>query len=312
MRSVTFAAVAMCAVVLAACGRPVEGAGDNWVNPGGDMGKTRYSRLADINTENVARLGFASSDLARVRAHPYTQELRAIEPLTGRTAWSVPLSNFPDRGGVLTTAGGLVLQGDLLGRLNVYDARNGRLLHSIETGSSIMAAPMTYRAGGVQYVAVMAGWGGGLWSFTPRGSAAHRRGNQGRILAFRLDGDATPLPELLPPIEVGPGPPPQLPGATAMQRARGRELFFANCAICHSNQYRSISPDLRRMQTSTHRIFGDIVRGGLYVPNGMPRWDDVWSEDDVDAIHAYLIDEQAATHRRELELERRGQPLDAQ
>jgi glucose dehydrogenase len=57
-------------LLLAACqtGRPAasggvasaaEGAADQWLTTGGDIGKTHFSRLADIDTGNVARLGFA-------------------------------------------------------------------------------------------------------------------------------------------------------------------------------------------------------------------------------------------------------------
>ena len=54
------------ALALAACSAPREtalpqqaSAADNWTNPGGDAGKTRHSRLTDINPGNVARLGLA-------------------------------------------------------------------------------------------------------------------------------------------------------------------------------------------------------------------------------------------------------------
>ncbi|NWG52603.1 MAG: PQQ-dependent dehydrogenase, methanol/ethanol family [Hydrogenophilaceae bacterium] len=252
----------------------------------------------------------ASPELARVRNRPASQELRAIDPLTGRTVWSVPRAAWQDRAGVLATAGDLVFQGDLMGRLNAYDARDGRRLHTIETGTSILAAPMTYRVDGVQYVAVMAGWGGGGWSYVPRQSAAYERGNQNRILAFRLDGGATPVPDPLPPLEPAPAPPPQLAGTTPARIERGRDLFFGNCGICHSNQARSLLPDLRRMQRPTHDLFQEIVREGLYEANGMPGWSDLLSREDVDAIHAFLIEEQRRTRARELDLQRRGQPLD--
>ena len=92
---------------------------------------------------------------------------------------------------------------------------------------------------------------------------------------------------------------------------RGRGLFFANCAICHSNKPRSPSPDLKRLDPSIHAQFQQIVRGGLLVPGGMPRWDDLLSAGDIDAIHAFLIDEQGKTRARELKLKQAGLPLDS-
>jgi len=249
--------------------------------------------------------------LEDVRKNPFTSELRAIDPLTGKARWAVPLDGWQDRAGVLATEGGLVFHGNLAGKLNVYAADSGKLLKSIETGSSMLAAPMTYKVDGVQYVAVQTGWGGGGWPFVPPYSAAYKYGNANRILVFKLDGGPVPLPDPLPPLEVAPEPPAQLPGVTPATIARGQALFFENCTICHSNQPRSISPDLRRMSPERHEYFRQILLDGLLLANGMPRWDDLLTPADVDAIHAYLIDEQVKARARELELQRRGQPLDA-
>ncbi|MEN9682893.1 MAG: hypothetical protein RLZZ427_644 [Pseudomonadota bacterium] len=257
---------------------------------------------------------------AQVKALPAWQEvlknpgsttMRAIDPLTGKTVWSQPMAGWQDRGGVLTTASGLLIHGNLAGQLLIREARTGKLLRSIETGTSILAAPMTYKVGGVQYIAVMAAWGGGGFPYVPPYSAAYNRGNAGRLLVFRLDGGPVPVPPLLGPLEVAPSAPAQAPGVTLDTIAQGRALFFTNCAICHSNQHRSITPDLRRMQPGTHDAFSKILLEGLLQPNGMPRWDDVLKPAEVQAIHAYLIDEQAKTRRDEIEKRRRGVPLDA-
>jgi quinohemoprotein ethanol dehydrogenase len=249
---------------------------------------------------------------ADVQRKPWSSELRAIDPLTGKTVWAQPMQGWQDRGGVLTTASGLLFQGNLAGQLRVFDKANGKLLKAIETGTSILAAPMTYRVKGVQYVAVMAAWGGGGYPYVPRYSAAYKRGNQGRLLVFKLGGGAVPIPQELPPLEVAGMPPLQAPGVTPAIIAKGQSLFFATgCALCHSNQHRSITPDLRRMSPETHKAFNQIVLKGLLVPNGMPRWDDVLTPADADAVHAWLIDAQGKTRAEELEKKKRGLPLDA-
>ena len=241
---------------------------------------------------------------------PGTAQVRAIEPLTGRTVWAANTAGWQDRAGVLTTASGLLIHGDVGGRLYVRDAKTGKALKTIETGTPIMAAPMTYQVNGVQYVAVMAGWGGGGFPFVPRYSAAYDRGNLNRLLVFRLGGGKVEQPPLLPPLEVAPEPPAQAAGVTAETIARGQGLFFGNCAICHANRHRSITPDLRRMQSGTHAMFRQIVLEGALVPGGMPRWDDVLSPGDADAIHAYLIDLQVKTRADELAKQKAGKPLD--
>jgi quinohemoprotein ethanol dehydrogenase len=246
-----------------------------------------------------------------VRRKPFVSELRAIDPLTGQTRWAVPMKGWQDRAGVLTTASGLVFQGSIDGSFRVFDARDGRLLKSIDTGTTILAAPMTYRVNGVQYVTVMAAWGGGGYPYVPRYSAAYSRGNQGRILTFRLGGGPVPVPPELPPLEIAPPAPAQAPGVTQATIVAGQTLFFGNCVLCHSNQHRSITPDLRRMQPGAHDAFRSIVLDGALVASGMPRWDDRLTRTDVDAIHAYLIDLQARTRKDELAKQKAGVPLDA-
>jgi len=246
-----------------------------------------------------------------VKRQPFVSELRAIDPLTGKTQWAVPSQGWQDRAGVLTTASGLLFQGSIDGTFRAFDKHDGRLLKSIDTGTSILAAPMTYRVDGVQYVAVMAAWGGGGFPYVPRYAAAYKRGNPGRILTFRLGGSAVRIPPELPPLEVAPPPPEQKIDVTAATLERGRALFFGNCVLCHSNQHRSITPDLRRMQPATHEAFRRIVLEGVLVALGMPRWDDRLSDSDVDAIHAYLIDLQGRTRADELAKQKEGVPLDA-
>jgi quinohemoprotein ethanol dehydrogenase len=93
--------------------------------------------------------------------------------------------------------------------------------------------------------------------------------------------------------------------------AAGQGLFYGNCALCHANQHRSITPDLRRMSPETHAAFNDIIMKGLLATNGMPRWDDHLEPTEAAAIHAYLIDLQGKTRADELEKQKRGLPLDA-
>ncbi len=241
----------------------------------------------------------------QVLKQPYTNQLRAIDPLTGKTVWSVPMAGWQDRSGVLATRSGLLFQGTVGGKFTVRAAATGRLLKSINTGSSMMAAPMTYEVGGVQYVAIATGWGGGGWPYVPAYSAAYRYGNANRILVFRLGGAAVAVPRPLAPLGPPP-PPPQSAGVTAAMLAQGRGLFFQNCAICHSNQPRSISPDLLRMPSALYQRFSAIVLGGMLVSEGMPRWNDLLSESDVQAIRAYLIAEQSRA--RATALERQAKP----
>jgi quinohemoprotein ethanol dehydrogenase len=214
--------------------------------------------------------------------------LRALDVRSGKIAWEQPSASGWD-GGVLSTAGNLVFQGDVLGKLNVYAADSGKLLTRLDVGTSIMAAPMTYSVAGVQYVAVLAGFGGGNMGYPfPPESAAYRNGNSGRLIAFKLGGGAVPTP---PALADEPFAKPDQRPTDAGRVARGEVLYNRYCARCHVFG-RSVLPDLRRMSPATHGLFAEIVLRGAYRAKGMGRWDDVLSGEDAGAVLAY-IDEQA-------------------
>ncbi len=126
--------------------------------------------------------------------------LKAWDPVARKVVWSVPNTSFMDHGGVLSTGGGLVVQGGLDGKLRVHSDVDGKLLKEIEVGTPLIAAPSTYTINGVQYIAILAGSGGGGWNNWLPGNIAAIKGNANRILAFRLDGGVTPVPADLPPL----------------------------------------------------------------------------------------------------------------
>ncbi|MCP5271254.1 MAG: PQQ-dependent methanol/ethanol family dehydrogenase [Burkholderiaceae bacterium] len=90
--------------------------------------------------------------------------LRAIDPKTGKIVWEVP-NNAPLWGGVLTTGGNLVFWGTPEGYIQAADAKTGKVVWKFQTGSGVVAPPVTWEDKGEQYVAVVSGWGGAvpLW-----------------------------------------------------------------------------------------------------------------------------------------------------
>jgi alcohol dehydrogenase (cytochrome c) len=89
--------------------------------------------------------------------------LRAIDPKTGKVAWEVK-NEAPLWGGVLT-AGDLVFWGTPEGYLKAADAKTGKIVWQFQTGSGVVAPPITWTQGGEQYISVVSGWGGAvpLW-----------------------------------------------------------------------------------------------------------------------------------------------------
>ncbi|MFL6716338.1 MAG: PQQ-dependent methanol/ethanol family dehydrogenase [Burkholderiaceae bacterium] len=94
----------------------------------------------------------------------YIGALRAIDPKSGKIAWEVK-NNAPLWGGVLATAGDLVFYGTPEGYLKALDAKSGKEVWKFQTGSGVVAPPITWQEGNTQYVAVVSGWGGAvpLW-----------------------------------------------------------------------------------------------------------------------------------------------------
>jgi PQQ-dependent dehydrogenase (methanol/ethanol family) len=220
-------------------------------------------------------------------------QLVAWDPLEQRAAWRVS-HRAAYNGGTLATAGNLVFQGSADGRLVAYRASDGTRLWEMPVGTGIMAAPITYQQDGEQYVAIAAGWGSGFaLSAGPAAVEAGVRG-AGRVLAFKLGGDAE-MPPAPPPLPPPPGAP--LPvTASAEELERGSLLFHRDCLLCHGPAAiagGSIK-DLRYATAETHAAFEDIVLRGTREPLGMPPFADLLSPDEVYLIQQYILSRAAA------------------
>ncbi|OYU31932.1 MAG: PQQ-dependent dehydrogenase, methanol/ethanol family [Comamonadaceae bacterium PBBC2] len=93
----------------------------------------------------------------------YIGSLRAVNPKTGKIEWEVK-NEAPLWGGVLV-AGDLVFWGTPEGYLKAADAKSGKVVWQFQTGSGIVAPPITWKEGNDQFVSVVSGWGGAvpLW-----------------------------------------------------------------------------------------------------------------------------------------------------
>ena len=94
----------------------------------------------------------------------YIGAMRAVDPKTGKIVWEVK-NNAPLWGGVLTTGGNLVFWGTPEGYLKAADAKTGKVVWQFQTGSGVVAPPITWQQNGEQYIGVASGWGGAvpLW-----------------------------------------------------------------------------------------------------------------------------------------------------
>jgi quinohemoprotein ethanol dehydrogenase len=229
--------------------------------------------------------------LKSVRGH-----LIAWDPVHQRKVWDV---EYPAawNGGVLSTEGGLVFQGDAGGHLNAYAAADGAKLWSYPTQDGIVAPPVTYSVGGEQYVLVAAGWGGVYPLLTGeiarKGSVA---GAKGRLLAFKLSGRGQ-----LPAAVARSQPVRQtVPFGDAATVARGKVAYHRFCSGCHGDAAVSggVLPDLRTsVNSASATAWATIVREGPFEARGMVAFGAELSSDDVESIRAYVV--QRAAEARE-------------
>ena len=213
--------------------------------------------------------------------------LSAWNPVAQREVWRTP-DEQKGSGGTLATAGNLVFQGNIGQTFAAYRADTGEKVWEMPVQQVPIAAPITYMAGGEQYIAVNAGWGGGL-AHVDRSNYTKLFLSKPRLLVFKLGGKAKLPPLPAASMEVPElSPPPALTGS-AETVARGEQLYSGNCALCHGPAARGGIKDLRHMAPETHAEFLAIVLGGKRAAQGMAGFADVLSKDEAEAIHQYLI-----------------------
>jgi alcohol dehydrogenase (cytochrome c) len=69
---------------------------------------------------------------------------------------------------VLSTGGGVAFAGDLDRYFRGFDVKTGKILWQTRLGTSVQGFPVSFLAGGKQYVAVTTGLGGGSPRLVPR------------------------------------------------------------------------------------------------------------------------------------------------
>jgi len=215
--------------------------------------------------------------------------LIAWDPLTQSAKWSVE-HDVAFNGGVLTTAGNLVFQGDANGLFSAYNAADGKRLWSVATGSAIGAAPVSYTLGGEQRVLIPIGAGNAMQFSYPTFHAGQKTSGKTRLMSFSLQGKL-PMPEntWVPP------PLPELPTQTASAETieQGHEAFNEfYCSGCHGKnavaRRGGTVPDLRYATKETYLQWDGIVIGGARSAKGMPGFEKM-TADQAAALRAWVL-----------------------
>ena len=210
-------------------------------------------------------------------------KLIAWDPIKQKEVWSVKQDNIWN-GGLLATSSNLVFQGTADGRLTAYDALKGKLIWEVELHTGIMAPPVTYMVDGIQYLTVIAGWGGGYGMKNKHTEVLL----PGTIYTFKIGG-MEPLPEK----------PEAMPQKLAISKTplnsgsvkKGEYIFNTYCGTCHviAETGGGVAPDLGFSLLVGTQAFKDVVLNGNFLVNGMPNFSNRLSEEDVISIEQFIF-----------------------
>tara|TARA_R110002072_G_scaffold4663_7_gene32612 strand:- start:64378 stop:66555 length:2178 start_codon:yes stop_codon:yes gene_type:complete len=219
--------------------------------------------------------------------------LLAWDPVAQREVWRQPQLNPTAAAGVVSTAGGLVFQGNAAGEFVAYRDTDGERLWSAITQSHTVAAPITYMLDGTQYVAVVTG-SRALPQDGPGaiGSTTRRSSNNSRVLVYALNGTHQ-LPTQIAVAEEQELNPPALIANNEML-AQGEQTYGRFCSVCHGNNAASdgagVFPDLRYSER-LHSLenWNSVVLGGELASGGMVSFSGQLEESDSAAVLQYVI-----------------------
>ena len=209
--------------------------------------------------------------------------LIAYDPVAQKEVWGVKQVSYWN-GGLLTTATGLVFQGDAEGKFKGYDASTGAILWETDVRSGVIAPPITYMVDGKQYLTIAVGWGGSLGLGRKFTSNVHL----GTIYTWEIGGRAeapkkmdgagsqlTLLEDNITPLAVG----------------RGFNVYVKNCIQCHGEEAGAgggALPDLTRSTDGVFKNHKEIILNGALVANGMPSFKDRLTEEDIAHLQSFL------------------------
>ncbi len=215
--------------------------------------------------------------------------LVAWDPVKQRPNWAVPTPGAFS-GGVLSTAGDLVFQGQSDGYITAYSAAEGRRVWAFYSATAALGAPISFAIGKRQYISILngptQGTAGSLGAMSAKfgwDSRLHPR----RLLTFVLDGagalPATPRPTFATPVYGT--------GITIDEALvnEGAQQYATKCQWCHGAGAIAGggAPDLRAsLSPLVPASFASVVRGGVE-PRGMPKFEEL-SERELDALRHYL------------------------
>lgn len=242
--------------------------------------------------------GYISQSQPQIKTHPPQHEVgseydliggfsknvgtfSAVDVTSGKIVWQ---KRWPDScySGSASTAGNLVFVGRNDGRLQAYDATDGDLLWSFQTGAGANDVPTIFERNGHEYLAFYAG-----------GNALAATAHGDNLWLLALDGTLGPAPAPGPGQGIehaGAGPASPAPAAAVAGNAdHGAAVFAANCAICHgaTGHGGNGGPNLATIPSAkeTSTVFHQVTYGG----GGMPAFAGTLTQQQINDVTAYVV-----------------------
>lgn len=216
--------------------------------------------------------------------------LIAWDPKMQKEVWRVPQPSAWN-GGVLSTSGNLVFEGNGGCEFAAFDASTGKKLWSYDVQTGVIAPPISWAKDGKQYITLVAGWGG-AYPLLVGGLSWGEKGpvpNRSRVLTFSLGANGKlpdPTPEPQKPLQT----PPQFADQATI--ALGQKAYDRTCVVCHGSGAVSggIAPDLRYSVAISNKPYWDgVVSGGILSSKGMVSFKENFTPEEIEAIRAYVV-----------------------
>jgi alcohol dehydrogenase (cytochrome c) len=193
--------------------------------------------------------------------------LTAVDSDTGAIRWKYHAA-APIEGGVVPTAGGLVLAGVMDGTLLMVDGGSGTVLRKVAASGAIAGGVVTYESNGRQYIAFASG-----------GTGARFFGTPGRptitVMALRSSVTTTDSHR-----------------ASANVQQHGSVVYIQSCAICHNFDGKGITGvDLSTINSrmSAKQLIEWIKNPTPPMPKLFPEPLDATDERDIEDLAAFVL-----------------------
>jgi len=266
--------------------------GNNW-EPSSYNPKTKMFYICAANqtigvlsAKNTFKQGVAYAGIGAIAGIGYNESpgtFTAISATTGKVVWQ---KRWPDAcySGTTTTAGNLVFVGRNGGAYQAYDARNGKLVWSFQTGAGANNTGAIFRQDGKQYIVFLAA--GNSLTATAHGDNLWMFGLDGKIGPAKAPGagQGTEHSENTNDDEND-----NTDGESNKGNAvAGKTVWQGNCTTCHGalGTGGNGGPDLTGLADAKNptRVIAQVTNGG----GGMPAFKGQLTPKQIRDVAAYV------------------------